>query len=93
MIAPKFSELAATATPHVRFAKYDCQSDPKRSSALGIKALPSFLAFKDGVEVGRMVGSKKDELERFVEEHRAAAEAAASAAEGASVPAAAAVTA
>lgn len=76
MIAPKFNELAATAAPHVRFAKYDCQTDPKRSSALGIKALPSFLAFKDGVEVGRMTGSKKEDLERFVLEHREAAMAA-----------------
>lgn len=67
----------------MRFAKFDCQSDPKRSSALAIKALPSFLAFKDGVEIGRMVGSSKDELRKFVATHRAAAETA--------VPAAAAV--
>lgn len=96
MIAPKFAELAdAHAEAPITFRKYDCQSDPKRSSALGIKALPSFLAFKDGVEVGRMVGSKKDELERFVEEHRAAAEAASAGAAGAgaAVPAAAAVVA
>jgi thiol-disulfide isomerase/thioredoxin len=81
LIAPKYYELAAqthAAGAPLRFAKFDCQSDTRRSSALAIKALPSFLAFHNGVEVGRMTGSKRDELEKFVATHAAAAAAAVS---------------
>ena len=75
LIAPKFAELAEqhADVPSLAFYSYNAQLDPKRSSALNIKALPTFLAFKDGVEVGRMTGSKKEELARFVAEYAAAA--------------------
>lgn len=77
LVAPFWGELAAeSAGAPLQFRKFDCQSDARRSSGLAIKALPSFLAFKDGVEVGRIVGSNKDAMRQFVEEHKKAALAA-----------------
>jgi thioredoxin 1 len=76
VISSTYAELAvANAGAPVKFVKYDAASDPKRSSKLNIKALPTFLAMKDGVEVGRMTGAKKTELAQFVAQHAAAAAA------------------
>ena len=37
----------------------------------GVQAMPTFLLLKQGKEVERMVGAKKDELEKKIQIHRA----------------------
>lgn len=35
-----------------------------------VQAMPTFLLLKQGKEVGRVVGAKKDELERKIVQHK-----------------------
>lgn len=37
----------------------------------GVSAMPTFILLKKGKEIERIVGAKKDELERKVQKHRA----------------------
>ena len=36
----------------------------------GVQGMPTFVLLKQGKEVDRVVGAKKDELEKKVEKHR-----------------------
>jgi thioredoxin 1 len=36
-----------------------------------VQAMPTFVLVKNGKEVDRVVGAKKDELEKKIEKHRA----------------------
>ena len=36
-----------------------------------MQAMPTFVLVKDGKEVDRVVGAKKDELEKKIEKHKA----------------------
>lgn len=36
----------------------------------GVKAMPTFVLLKQGKEIERVIGAKKDELERKISKHR-----------------------
>ena len=55
--APVFEEAAKTLEPKFRLAKLDTDANPAVSAQLGIRSIPTLIAFKGGKEVGRISGS------------------------------------
>ena len=54
--APVF-EAAAAANPDVVFGKVDTEAEQELAAALQIQAIPTILAFRDGVMVFRQAGA------------------------------------
>lgn len=40
------------------------------SEEWGVEAMPTFLFLKDGKEVDKLVGAKKEELQKLIDKHR-----------------------
>ncbi|KAL5582389.1 hypothetical protein UlMin_014831 [Ulmus minor] len=66
---PVFNDMAARFTD-VDFVKIDVDELSDVSQEFGVQAMPTFVLVKKGKEVDRVVGAKKDELERKVQKHR-----------------------
>ncbi|EON61097.1 hypothetical protein W97_00308 [Coniosporium apollinis CBS 100218] len=65
VIAPqvvKFSD----AYPDARFYKLDVDEVPEVAQELGIRAMPTFLLFKNGEKVGEVVGANPKALEAAI---------------------------
>ncbi len=56
-MAPVFDEAAAQREPHVRFAKVNSDQAAELSSKLGIRGIPTLIAFKGGKEIARQSGA------------------------------------
>jgi thioredoxin 1 len=57
LIAPMIDELANEAEGRFKVAKLDIDEAPAVASKLGIRGVPTIVAFKDGKEVARHVGA------------------------------------
>ncbi|KAK4409889.1 Thioredoxin H2 [Sesamum angolense] len=68
---PVFNNLAAKYTD-VDFVKIDVDELSDVSREFGVQAMPTFLLLKQGKEVERVIGAKKDELEQKIRKHREA---------------------
>ncbi|KAF2829337.1 thioredoxin-domain-containing protein [Ophiobolus disseminans] len=71
MIAPtivKFSEKY----PETRFYKLDIDEVPEVAKDLGIRAMPTFVFFKNGEKVGEVVGANPKAIEAGIQEHNKA---------------------
>ncbi|CAK9162864.1 unnamed protein product [Ilex paraguariensis] len=70
----KFMEPAVNAMAEkfadVDFAKIDVDELSGVAQEFGVQAMPTFVLLKQGKEVERVVGSKKDELEKKIMKHR-----------------------
>ncbi|KAI5656111.1 hypothetical protein M9H77_24904 [Catharanthus roseus] len=75
-IAPVLAELAKKL-PHVMFLKVDVDDLEKVAEEFEVKAMPTFLFFKDGKQIDKVVGAKKEELQQKVMAHSSAAAVAA----------------
>ncbi|XP_072956509.1 thioredoxin H2-2 [Typha angustifolia] len=64
-IEPAFKALAAKFTDAV-FVKIDVDELSEVSRKWRVEAMPTFVLVKGGQEVSRVVGAKKDELERKI---------------------------
>ncbi|KAH9020434.1 thioredoxin-like protein [Lactarius hengduanensis] len=63
-ISPIFEKLAGKPEyAGVEFYKVDVDSQPDISQEVGIRAMPTFLIFKDGNKVKDLVGAHPGELE------------------------------
>ncbi|GAB2282351.1 Cytoplasmic thioredoxin isoenzyme 2 [Dionaea muscipula] len=69
LIEPAFNAMA-TQFPDVSFAKIDVDELPDVAQEMNVQAMPTFVLMKQGKEVDRVVGAKKDELERKIVKHR-----------------------
>ncbi|KAL2252432.1 UNVERIFIED_CONTAM: Thioredoxin H2 [Sesamum indicum] len=68
---PVFNNLSAKYSD-VDFVKIDVDELSDVSREFGVQAMPTFLLLKQGKEVERVVGAKKDELEQKILKHREA---------------------
>ena len=68
-IAPKVKELAVEY-PHVSFYKIDVEDVTKVSEAEGISAMPTFLFYKNGVVIDKVVGANLLQLKSKVAQHQ-----------------------
>ncbi|PWZ57136.1 Thioredoxin H2-2 [Zea mays] len=64
-IEPAFKELASRFTDAI-FIKVDVDELAEVARTWKVEAMPTFVLVKDGKEVGRVIGAKKDELERKI---------------------------
>ncbi|XP_078180945.1 thioredoxin H2-2-like [Carex rostrata] len=66
MIGPIFNSLSTKFSQAI-FVKVDVDELPEVSREWQVQAMPTFVIVKDGKEVTRIVGAKKDELERKIQ--------------------------
>ena len=69
VMEPIYNDMAARFSD-VDFVKIDVDELSDVAQEFGVQAMPTFVLTKKGKEVDRVVGAKKDELERKVQKHR-----------------------
>ncbi|KAJ4960074.1 hypothetical protein NE237_019984 [Protea cynaroides] len=68
-IEPAIIEMANKYTD-VEFVKIDVDELVDVAQEFGVQAMPTFVLIKEGKEVDKVVGAKKDELEKKILKHR-----------------------
>lgn len=68
MMAPLLDDLAREQVGRVLFAKVDSDRAQGLSARMGIRGIPTLIAFRDGAEVGRSVGFDPAEVKALVRE-------------------------
>ena len=68
MIAPKIVELSHKYT-NVKFYKLDVDEVPDVAQELGVRAMPTFLVFKDGEKVEEVVGANERAVVAAIEKY------------------------
>ncbi|PIM99991.1 Thioredoxin [Handroanthus impetiginosus] len=68
---PVFNDMSTRFTD-VDFAKIDVDELADVAKEFGVQAMPTFVLLKQGKEVDRVVGARKDELEQKILKHREA---------------------
>ncbi len=69
-IAPHIAELADEYEGQVKVGKLNVDEQPNTASALGIRALPTLLLFKNGQVVEQIVGAvSKSKLDAMIKAH------------------------
>ena len=66
-IAPYYESLSDEYQGKVRFVKVDTDENPNTPTRLGIQGIPTFIIFKGGQEVGRVVGADRARLKREID--------------------------
>ena len=68
MMAPSLNELATEMVGKVKIVKVDVDDAPDVSARFGIRALPTFILFKDGNVVDKIVGAQaKAQFKSWIE--------------------------
>ncbi|THY34350.1 hypothetical protein D6D01_01995 [Aureobasidium pullulans] len=67
-IAPQVVKMSSTY-PSARFFKIDVDEVPEVAQELSIRAMPTFVLFKDGQEVATVVGANPTALEAAIKQH------------------------
>jgi len=71
VIAPKLVEYSEADHKDVRFYKVDVDEVPDVAKELGIRAMPTFVLFKEGAEVETIVGANPKAIEAALAKHKA----------------------
>ena len=70
MVAPVIEQLAEAWEGKVKVAKVNTDENFEIASMFGIQGIPTFILFKDGKMIDRMVGAgQKAVFEQFVSKH------------------------
>ncbi|TXG59055.1 hypothetical protein EZV62_016884 [Acer yangbiense] len=69
LMEPAVHDMATKFTD-VEFAKIDVDELSDVAQEFSVQAMPTFVLVKNGKEVDRVVGAKKDELEKKIQKHR-----------------------
>lgn len=68
-IAPILDELAAQRSD-VTFAKLNVDENPRTAAKFGVQSIPLLVFFRDGAEVGRLVGAvPRGQIEAAIAQH------------------------
>ncbi|KAG0003848.1 hypothetical protein BGZ80_007990 [Entomortierella chlamydospora] len=65
VISPVFEKLS-DANPDVEFRKVDVDEQSAIGEEVGIRAMPTFISFKDGKKVDEVVGANPANLENLI---------------------------
>jgi len=66
-LAPKLEEIAVEMTGKVKIVKMNVDENPLTPSQLGIRGIPALLLFKNGKQLGELVGNQpKDSITEFI---------------------------
>lgn len=73
-ISPILEKLSnEDANKSIRFIKIDVDELPELSAELGIRAMPTFMFFKDGKKAQELVGADPNTLNRLIQQYRPSA--------------------
>ncbi len=68
MIAPVIAELAAELAGRIRVGKLNTDENPRVSTELNVRSIPTLVIFREGREVDRLLGAQpKQEIRRRLE--------------------------
>ncbi|XP_047947113.1 thioredoxin H-type 1-like [Salvia hispanica] len=67
-IAPILAEIAKK-TPQIIVAKVDVDDLKPVAAEYGVEAMPTFVFLKEGKEIDRVVGARKEELQATINKH------------------------
>ncbi|OCH89728.1 thioredoxin [Obba rivulosa] len=70
VISPIFEKLASQ-TDGVDFYKVDVDEQPEISQEVGVRAMPTFIAFKNGAKIGEVVGANPAKLQELIQKSAA----------------------
>ncbi|MEK6628795.1 MAG: thioredoxin [Bdellovibrionota bacterium] len=69
-LAPKLEEIAVEMSGKVKILKMNVDENPQTPGQFGIRGIPALLLFKDGKQVGELVGNQpKDNITEFLKSH------------------------
>ncbi|OCB89011.1 thioredoxin [Sanghuangporus baumii] len=66
MISPIFEKLAETSGDEVEFYKVDVDTASDIAQEVGIKAMPTFMLFKNGEKVDDLLGAHPQKLQELI---------------------------
>jgi thioredoxin 1 len=66
-IAPYYESLSDEYKGKLTFVKVDTDENPRTPMSLGVQGIPTFVIFKAGEEVGRVVGADRVRLKREID--------------------------
>ncbi|KAE8363722.1 thioredoxin-like protein [Aspergillus caelatus] len=70
MISPVFETLASKPEfSSIKFVKVDVDEQEEISQEVGIRAMPTFQAFKDGLKIDELVGADPRQLTELIQRH------------------------
>lgn len=68
MLAPLLEQVALELKGKVKIGKINIEEEQKTPDDFGVTAFPTMILFKDGKEVGRLLGLRKaDVIKNFIE--------------------------
>jgi len=69
-LAPKLEEIAQEMGGQVKIVKMNVDENPQTPSQYGIRGIPALLLFKNGQQVGELVGNQpKEQISTFLKTH------------------------
>ncbi len=69
-LAPKLEEIASEMAAQVKVLKMNIDENPQTPGQFGIRGIPAMLLFKDGKQVGELVGNQpKETITQFLKSH------------------------
>lgn len=69
-LAPKLEEIATEMSGKVKVVKLNVDENPQTPGQFGIRGIPAMLLFKNGQQVGELVGNHpKDNITEFLKTH------------------------
>ncbi|KAJ5933467.1 thioredoxin [Penicillium verhagenii] len=67
-ISPVFEHISTNSDySHIEFYKVDTDANEDISQEVGIRALPTFMAFKGGVKIEEVVGASPSSVQQIVQ--------------------------
>lgn len=67
MISPIFEKFSNSADfGHIDFYKVDTDAQEDIAQEVGIRAMPTFIAFKNGAKIGELTGANPSGLENLI---------------------------
>lgn len=69
-LAPKLEEIAVEMSTQIKIVKMNVDENPQTPGQYGIRGIPALLLFKDGKQVGELIGNQpKDNITEFLKSH------------------------
>ena len=69
-LAPKLEEIAVEMNSQIKIVKMNVDENPQTPGQYGIRGIPALLLFKDGKQVGELIGNQpKDNITEFLKSH------------------------